>query len=224
VRRLLLWRHGRTAWNACERVQGQSDVLLDDVGLRQAFQTAPLLAAYDPELVASSDLTRAIATAEPLADLVGVPVATDARLRERNFGPWQGQTLTEIEAGWPADFHRWQRGEPIEVAGVETTAAVAARVGAALADLAADAEVTVVVSHGSALRLGMATLLGWPEQVAYTVYGLENCHWVELRHNGRGWRLAGYNHGLARSGDAASVGVEERPAPEDEPVSGHPVI
>lgn len=86
-RRLVLWRHGRTEWNAVGRAQGHANVSLDDVGRAQAERTAPALASYTPSLVWSSDLARARETAGALMDLLpALELQLDPRLREYNVG------------------------------------------------------------------------------------------------------------------------------------------
>ena len=70
-RRLVLWRHGRTAWNSASRFQGQEDVPLDEVGLDQVRRAAQILAGMKPTRIVSSDLQRAHATAMALADVTG---------------------------------------------------------------------------------------------------------------------------------------------------------
>ncbi|MGB3014153.1 MAG: histidine phosphatase family protein, partial [Candidatus Nanopelagicales bacterium] len=90
-RRLVLWRHGRTAWNLEHRFQGQTDVALDEVGVRQARAAAGLLMALRPQLIVSSDLSRARDTAQALADRTSLTVQTDPRLRETNGGRWEGR-------------------------------------------------------------------------------------------------------------------------------------
>ena len=86
---LVLVRHGRTEYNAAQRLQGQVDIPLDDVGRWQAEVGAQaLLARFSPTAIVSSDLQRAAATAQYLGDAVGLEVAYDARLRERSFGAW----------------------------------------------------------------------------------------------------------------------------------------
>ncbi len=57
--RLIVWRHGNTTWNAESRVQGQTDVALNELGRRQAVEAAPLLAALGPDAIVASDLRRA---------------------------------------------------------------------------------------------------------------------------------------------------------------------
>src|SRR5699024_3351020 len=95
TRRLVFWRHGRTAWNAAGRVQGLSDIPLDEVGRRQAVNAAVLLAALEPVRIVSSHLERAIETAQVLGQVTGVPVEKEARLQEMNFGIREGLTMAE---------------------------------------------------------------------------------------------------------------------------------
>ncbi|MDQ1655803.1 MAG: glucosyl-3-phosphoglycerate phosphatase, partial [Cryptosporangiaceae bacterium] len=152
-RRLLLWRHGRTEWNAAGRMQGQSDVALDDTGRAQAREAAPLLAAEQPDAIVSSDLVRAHDTALVLAALTGLPVRTDPRLRESNFGPWQGLTSEEIAERFPEPHALWRQGKAFTVPGAETPDEVAARMLAGIEDaLDATDGTLVVVSHGAAAR------------------------------------------------------------------------
>jgi probable phosphoglycerate mutase len=196
VTRLILWRHGQTAWNAEDRVQGQTDVELSVRGFAEAAAVAPRLAALRPDLLAASDLRRAADTAAQLAAVTGLPVTLDMRLRERNFGDWQGHTLADIQERSPAAFDRWRAGLPVGEAGVEDLDDLAKRVAAALQELVARAPggTVVVATHGGAARHGTATLLGWPEPVANTLAGLANCHWTELRFDPvRGWRLTAHN-------------------------------
>jgi len=194
VTRLIVWRHGNTDWNAGNRIQGHIDTDLNDVGRAQAEAAAPVLAALRPALIVSSDLRRCHETAQALAVLTGLEVATDKRLRERYFGAWQGLTQAEAADRFPADFVRWKAGEP--VAEHEPWAEVGGRVAAVLGEVAErlDGGTGVVVCHGGAIRQGIATLLGWPAGVTRTVAGLGNCHWADLRWTpARGWQLHGYN-------------------------------
>jgi broad specificity phosphatase PhoE len=194
--RLIIWRHGRTEWNVSDRVQGHADVDLDEVGLREAAESAPAIAALRPDTIVSSDLRRAVHTAAALSEVTGLPVAYDARLRERNFGPWQGLTVTEIEHDYPEEWARWRAGEPLTIAGIETEDDLGKRAAAAFRDIADQAAggTTVVVTHGGTTRAGCAGLLGWPPAVWHTLGGLRNCARAELEYSRtRGWRLTAYN-------------------------------
>jgi probable phosphoglycerate mutase len=200
---VVLWRHGRTAYNATTRMQGSIDIPLDDVGRWQVEQAAADLARrFAPSRVVASDLGRAIETAGYLAELVDVPVDTDPRLRERSFGEWEGLSIAEIAERWPAEYAVWKRGEDPARGGAETRATVAERVGAAVAELAAtlDREETlVVVSHGAAISLGITSLLGLDPVSWRGLVGLHNAHWSVLRaSSGRAsppWRLESHNLG-----------------------------
>jgi len=106
--RILLIRHGETAWNAERRLQGHLDIDLNAEGQRQAALLAAALAAEPLDLVVSSDLARARQTAEAVAGPRGMAVAIDARLRERGYGGFEGLLYSEIEARFPDAFARWQ--------------------------------------------------------------------------------------------------------------------
>jgi probable phosphoglycerate mutase len=198
VTRLLLWRHGQTEWNAADRVQGQTDVELSDVGRAQADAAAARLVGLHPDLIVASDLRRAADTAATLAALTGLDVGFDPRLRERHYGVWQGLTNPEIAARWPVDYERWRSGLPLHGLGIEDLDELGKRVAGALQDVSnrAPGGTIVVASHGSAIRRGVITMLGWPEQVVRTLGTISNCHWVELRSDPkRGWQLRAYNAG-----------------------------
>jgi probable phosphoglycerate mutase len=195
---LLLWRHGETEWNASRRVQGQLDVDLSDVGRAQAVAVAPRLAAVRPDLIVASDLRRAATTAAALAELTGLDVALDARLRERDFGEWQGRHLTEIATRWPAEYAQWRAGEPISGLGLEDLDDMTKRVAGALAEIIerVDGGTAVVATHGGSARQGTAALLDWPASAARTLGPLSNCHWSELTFDTtRGWQLFSHNVG-----------------------------
>jgi glucosyl-3-phosphoglycerate phosphatase len=193
---LILWRHGNTDWNAGDRVQGQLDTPLNDRGRQQAATAASRLAALRPAAIVASDLRRAADTAAALAALTDLPVRLDARLRERYFGDWQGLTIAEIAERYPAEYARWQAGEPDFGCAAESVDDMAKRVGAALRDAvdAAPGGTIVVATHGGAARHGIGEMVGWPPQVTRSLGGLGNCHWSELRLDAaRGWRLRAHN-------------------------------
>jgi probable phosphoglycerate mutase len=202
----VLWRHGQTVWNAEHRFQGQSDIPLDETGQAQAERAARLLAALRPDLIVSSDLTRAAATAAPLARLTGLEVTLDKDLRERHGGRWEGLTDTEIRTRYPVEHANWTPpdGEPSpvvadRVGGALHRIAEAVAAEAVVAEAVAEPRMTtglaVVVSHGAALRLGMSRLLGMPEDLFGVLGPLSNCSWSVLgRRYGR-WRLVEHNAG-----------------------------
>lgn len=192
-RRVVLWRHGQTAWNLESRFQGRIDTPLDAKGVAQSEAAAARLAALCPTAILSSPLQRATHTAAALAEVTGLAVALDPDLIERGGGEWEGLTNSEIKARYPEEYRRW------DAPGGETSAEVAKRVGAALERAIGrmpDDGPLVVVSHGAALRLGLADLLGLPEDFWDRLGGLSNCNWsvvAEMRNGG--WRLVEHNAG-----------------------------
>jgi probable phosphoglycerate mutase len=196
--RLFILRHGQTLWNASARVQGQTDVDLDEVGIAQAERVAPLLAAYRPDLIVSSDLRRAAQTAAAIAALTGLTVEYDARLRERAYGPWESLTLTEIEQRYPEHYGAWRATGFVGDLPIESPEDLGKRACAALRDVAdrVGDGTAVVVTHGAAGRAAYSGLLGWSTEVSRTVSALDNCHYTELRHTPlRGWQLRAHNIG-----------------------------
>jgi glucosyl-3-phosphoglycerate phosphatase len=199
ARRLVLWRHGRTAWNVAGRAQGTTDVPLDDVGHQQARDAAARLASLQPRFIWSSDLSRATDTASELAALTGLGVRPDARLQEINTGERQGLTLDELRERFPHVWRAFVAGDELPRArGGEIEPEVADRVSAAMGEAIeelAPGEVGVLVSHGVAIRVGLCGFLGLPHGHWHTLAGVANCAWVVVEEWRRGWRLVDYNAG-----------------------------
>jgi glucosyl-3-phosphoglycerate phosphatase len=195
--RLVLWRHGQTVWNAERRFQGQSDIPLDETGQAQAERAARLLAGLHPDVIVSSDLSRAASTAAPLARLTGLDVVLDKDLRERYGGCWEGLTDAQIRERFPVEHVTWTPpdGEPTAVV-ADRVAGALNRTAAALAEGGYEGEgLAVVVSHGAALRLGMSRLLGMPDDLFRVLGPLSNCSWSVLGHRYGQWRLLEHNAG-----------------------------
>ncbi len=200
-RRVVLWRHGRTAWNTEGRFQGQLDVELDAVGVEQARRAASLLAGLPPSAVLCSDLSRARATVEPLLGLTGLSATYDAGLRETHGGEWQGLTGPEMRSGADrSDFDAWRRGADLPAGRTgerrsEVGVRAVAVVRRALESLGAG-EVLVVVTHGGTARATIGTLVGLPVEHWDVFGGLANCSWSVLEEGpGGSWRLAEHNAG-----------------------------
>ena len=197
-RTVVVWRHGQTAWNAERRFQGQLDIDLDDIGLAQAARAATLLAGLAPSAIVSSDLVRAQHTAQALAELTGLPVPTDRRLREIDVGAWQGLTFDEVAERFPAEAASWRDGGEGRRGGGETLIEVGARAVAAVSDaLAALGETgtLVVATHGAAGRAIVASLLELPTSSWRALGSLANCCWSVLAETATGWRLHEHNAG-----------------------------
>ncbi|WP_248958906.1 histidine phosphatase family protein [Sphaerisporangium perillae] len=191
-RRVVFWRHGQTLWNVEQRFQGHTDIPLDETGIAQAERAASLLASLRPSLIVSSHLRRAQDTAAALGAIAGLDVLVDKDLRERGGGEWEGLTRAEIAAGWPVQYAEW------EAPGGEAVTDVADRVAAATRRWVTrleDGGLMVVASHGAAIRLGLARMLGLPEELWPALGGLGNCSWSVLQEGRKGWRLLEHNAG-----------------------------
>jgi glucosyl-3-phosphoglycerate phosphatase len=218
-RRVLLWRHGRTRWNVEHRFQGQADPPLDEVGTQQASASARLLAAYSPDAIVSSDQTRAVQTARPLAELLDLPVALDVRLRERSLGAWEGLTRDEVVSRHPEQYAHWLAGSEMQQPG-ELRAEVGERVLAALA--AARGDTVVLVTHSATAMALTGRLLGLPVAGWRAVGPLGNGRWSEFTAGEHGWQLRAHNLGplgTPVTGVSTSDGpaAAEQPAPDAEP-------
>ncbi|MFM6986910.1 MAG: histidine phosphatase family protein [Hydrogenophaga sp.] len=156
ITRILAVRHGETAWNRDGRIQGHTDIDLNDHGrwqagrLGQALREEPIAAFY------ASDLVRARETAEAVARLHGGTVHTHAGLRERGFGQFEGRTWPELETQHPADATAWRQRVPdFAPPGGESLRQLQARVVATVTDLASrhPGEQVLLVAHGGVLDI-----------------------------------------------------------------------
>jgi broad specificity phosphatase PhoE len=184
-------------WNAERRFQGQSDSPLDETGLAQAERAARLLAALRPDLIVSSDLSRAARTAAPLARLTGLEVTLDKDLRERSGGSWEGLTDAEIRERYPDEHATWTPpdGEPAGLVADRVAAALLRAASAVSERVTGRDGLAVVVSHGAALRLGMSRVLGMPDELFSVLGPLSNCSWSVLGVRYGRWRLLEHNAG-----------------------------
>ena len=152
--KLLLIRHGETAWNAEHRIQGTLDIPLSPLGMLQSARLADCLANEPIEAVYSSGQSRAWLTAAPVAARLGLQVIAEPRLRERSFGVFEGLTLDEIAARYPAEFIKWRERDPAwRPEGGESGQQLIDRVMSAVAEIVArhKNQTVALVSHGGVL-------------------------------------------------------------------------
>ena len=188
---IYLIRHGLTEWNEQHRMQGHSNSPLSARGLRQAQQLARRMAGTQFTALYSSDSGRARQTAQCIADLTEHPVRVDPRLRERNFGVFEGLTGVEIKERHPEEHVRWRTRDPdYVVPGGESAKAFAARAHEGLVDIAQRhvGEVIVIVTHGLVLdivyRAAYNIALGEPR-----FHNLVNAGINQVRYADGRWRV-----------------------------------
>ena len=203
ARRIVVWRHGRTTWNAQRRFQGQTDIDLDDIGEQQAIDSARLLTGLRPHVIMASDLTRARRTADALAELTGLPVMVDVDLRETFAGDWEGLVWGDINERFAAEIARWPDDPHLRAGGHgETRIEVAERMVRAITRglrTVPTGGTLVVATHGGAARAAVGSLLELPPEHWSVLGVLTNCSWSVLVENlsehGPRWRLQEYNAG-----------------------------
>lgn len=193
--RIYLARHGETDWNRAHRVQGSQDTELNETGIAQAEALAEQLRAEGRSFDAlySSTQKRALHTAEIVSRAIRVPVQTDPRLTEINFGKWEGHSWQEIEELFPEEFQyysedRWHHRVPDG----ESHGILLERALAALRDIAAGADADadiLVISHGAlilALRCAQREEWGWESLLNYSIANASLMELTEkdLRHMG----------------------------------------
>jgi 2,3-bisphosphoglycerate-dependent phosphoglycerate mutase/probable phosphoglycerate mutase len=205
LRRIILLRHGQTDYNVTGRMQGHLDSVLTSVGHEQAAAAAPVLAALEPDRVVSSDLQRAVDTAEVVGAACGLAVKFDARLRETHLGEWQGHTVAEIDGDYPGAIAAWRSDPTWAPPGGESRVAVVARsrpvvdeLDAEFADSDEASSTVLLVAHGGLIAGLVTGLMELPTEVWPSFGGLGNCRWAVLarRADHPRWRLAGYNIGV----------------------------
>ena len=193
--RVVAVRHGETAWNVQTRIQGQIDIGLNDAGRWQARRLARALAEERFDAVYASDLQRAADTARALAEHNGLALRTDAGLRERGFGEFEGLTWAEVEQQHPEASRRWREREAaFGPPGGETLALFYERAVGALAAIAARhrSQHIVVVTHGGVLdvlyRAASRIALDAPR-----TWQLGNAAINRVLHGEQGFTLVGWN-------------------------------
>ncbi|MBF6415159.1 histidine phosphatase family protein [Nocardia cyriacigeorgica] len=203
VRKLILLRHGQTEWNAIDRMQGQIDTDLTELGRRQAKEAARELVTHNAIAIISSDLKRAYETAVALADHTGIEVVRDPRLRETNLGDWEGLTHIEVDAGYPGARVAWRLDASFTPPNGESKLEVGARALPVVQELFAERQdwpggTIILVAHGGLIAALTAALLDLPPRSWPALGGLANTSWVQLTSHGPsidqpGWRLDVWN-------------------------------
>lgn len=188
---LLLIRHGETAWNLIRRLQGHLDIPLNDAGERQSAALGNALALETLEAIESSDLRRAMQTAQAVAaHHPGLHLHPNPQLRERAYGLFEGMLYQDIAQAYPADFALLQARDPDAVMPrgertAESYRAFQTRIVTALHDIAArhPGRTVAVVTHGGALeciyRAACNTPPGGPRDVDFQNASISR---AEIRH------------------------------------------
>lgn len=189
--RICLVRHGETAWNAEHRVQGQLDVPLNATGLAQARAVAQALAREKFAAIYSSDLSRALQTAEHASAGLGVKVRIEKELRERHYGIFERLTYAEVKARYPEDYARFEAHDPeFRFRTGESLRDFSARSIAIVSRIASQhpGQDVLVFTHGGVLDKLYRFVTGMPLS-APRDFGIPNCGINRVAAGPGGWRL-----------------------------------
>lgn len=207
--RFCVVRHGETTWNAEKRIQGHIDVGLNAVGLAQADAAANWLSGQTIAALYSSDLQRALQTAQRIAAVLNKVVTSRPEFRERRYGLFEGRTYEESRAIYPLEYGAFERREPdFVIPGGESLQQLHYRVCGGLQRIAADhpGETVVVVTHGGVLdiinRLVRGTPLVKPRDFLIPNAGIS---WISVCDGV--WRLDAWGE----TAHLATVGLDELP-------------
>mgnify|MGYP002735217282 CR=1 FL=1 len=205
--RIVLVRHGETDYNSGGRVQGQIDIELNETGRAQAKAMGPVVAQFQPTAVITSDLSRAYETALEITNNLGIEPVVDERIRERDFGWFEGMSRDELIAQHPELYREWRETGEAAGAEIESRSVVGDRFVEAIKDrVAHESGLYVFVSHGSAITQAMTKLLGLSPDGWSGLRGPNNCHWsiVDQAIRAPYWRVVAHNLGLSENIDTGA--------------------
>ena len=196
---IFLVRHAETDYNLDKRLCSRTDAPLNDAGREQALALGKRLKGSNFGRVITSPAARCQETADLIikgahGPDAGASITVDPRLREADFGRFEGESATELEAGSDPLFEQWRQGGVLSPEdGVEPLISVAARAGSFLDDLPRDPLPILVVSHGYLLRLMLAqAVLGLPVR-GYLQVWLDNGTFSAIRREGDRWQVRALN-------------------------------
>lgn len=185
--RLLLVRHGESTWNAGRRIQGQLDPPLSDRGLAQGREVAERFVGHRLEGVYSSDLARAMKTAELIGEAAGVEPIAVPGLREIALGEWEGKTREELIDEYPDLWERWSREPDWDIVpGGEGAAPFARRVGETL-ELIRERHPhgdVVCVTHAGVIQVAVLDVVGRSSRGVFP-FLIENCSLTVIQRSAR---------------------------------------
>lgn len=188
---LTMFRHGETDWNAGKRIQGQSDVELNERGCEQAREMASIATHFQFAAIYSSDLSRAYETARPFALKLGLEVVALTQLRERHLGKFQGWSGEEAKARWPDEYARYRLRDPEQNLGNgESLRQLQQRVITVCTELITrhDGEHIALITHAGVIDIAYRHALSRPLQAARD-FAIGNASVYHFRCDQGGWSI-----------------------------------
>ena len=210
--RFVVVRHGETLWNLESRIQGHGDSALTAKGLEQAEAIARRLAGEAFDLLVSSDLGRALQTAQAIGRATNREVVTDTRFRERNFGCCEGLTYAELHERFPDTFgrHLQDNNPDFRMPDAETRREFYARIAGAFEALAGEhpGKSVLVVCHGGVIAALFRHIHGIPAAELKSVE-IPNAGYNRVVREPSGWRVEAWAD-IAHFDDMAGDGAASR--------------
>lgn len=154
--RLIFVRHGYSQANEKNIFAGITDVPLTELGKEQAVLTANYLSQYDIDVLYSSDLKRAVQTAQPIAEQTGLPIILNEKLREMDLGEWEELPFEAVVKNYPKEYDLWMTDVGNAAApGGESIAELRKRIITAVEEITAKhrCKTVCVVTHAEAMRM-----------------------------------------------------------------------
>lgn len=170
--KILIIRHGETDWNCEKRLQGRTDIELNDTGRKQAFEAKKMLDKRDIDLVVCSPLKRARETASIIVGERNIPIICDDRVMERSFGDIEGSLIKDIDLS-----DAWELGGSLKYDGMESSELLMARITDFLNDMYSkySDKTILVVTHG-AVTIGVGCYFnGYGDSKTRKTYFCDNC-------------------------------------------------
>jgi len=189
--RLVVVRHGETVWNKEGRHQGHQDSELTELGIWQAQAVAAALEKSGGDILYSSDLGRALKTAEIISGRLGLPVKVEPGLRERNMGVLEGLTREEFKEKYPREYLNIIKGDVnYFLPGGESISRFYERTVSCVSDLAGRhaGQRVLLVAHGGVLTNLFRRAVKMPLEQPRT-FSLYNASINEIYVSGEEWRL-----------------------------------
>jgi len=190
VAKVLLIRHGETDFNRERRLQGVMEIPLNERGREQAAAVARYLKGRSIDALYTSPILRAQETAEIIGERIGLPPRGDKRLREIEFGIFEGRSFAEVERRFPAAHRNWSTGYlAYKAPQGESRQDVQRRMRAAWDDLTAhlDHRTIAIVTHGSAIAIFLGSMYALLPDTA-----IKNTSITTLRRQEAIWEILGF--------------------------------
>ena len=190
-RELILVRHGETLHNVAGIAQGWNDSALSDRGNEQVRRLAKRLERHKPDALFSSPLGRALTTANAIKDVLGLEIAILEDLREMSYGGWENRSFLDIRRDEPDVYRKWIDDPDAPSPEGESHNHVRARMERAF-EAVASAQRPVLVTHGTAIRIGTTALLNIPVMAAHR-FSQDNAALNLFFQRGERWILKHWN-------------------------------